>query len=94
MRELEQVLLRPRFRRWVPEDDVAEFVQAIRTQADFEPDPPWIESISSDPADDYLVALAISAGAHVLVSGDRDLTELKEIRPPVRTPREFLDALP
>jgi len=94
MRELEQVLLRPRFRRWVTEDDVAQFVEAIRTHADFEPDPPWIEAISPDPADDYLVALAISVGAHVLVSGDRDLTELTEIRPPVRTPREFLDALP
>ncbi len=47
--------------------------------------------LTPDPKDDYLVALARSAAAHFLVSGDPHLTELVNPRPPVLTPRAFLD---
>jgi hypothetical protein len=54
-------------------------------------DPPAGTSISSDPDDDYLVALARAGGADCLVSGDADLTVLIDAKPPVVTPREFLE---
>ncbi len=93
LEELELVLRRPKFHRWVTEDDIAQFLETLRAHAVVEPDPEAIAAISPDPDDDYLIALAIAAGAHVLVSGDRHLTELTDLRPPVRTPRSFLDTL-
>lgn len=93
LEELERVLRRPRFREWVDEREVEAFLAALRDRAVFESDPDDVPAVSPDPGDDYLIALAIEAGAHVLVSGDRHLTELAGSRPPVRTPRAFLDAL-
>lgn len=49
--------------------------------------------ISRDPTDDYLLALARFAGAAYLVSGDKDLTVLKDVVPPVLTPAAFLETL-
>jgi uncharacterized protein len=51
-------------------------------------DPSDVPSVSRDPADDYLFALAHDADA-VLVSGDRDVLEVPG--PPVRvlTPKTF-----
>ena len=49
--------------------------------------------LTPDPGDDYLVALARAAKVHVLVSGDPHLSELKQARPPVLTPRAFLRRL-
>lgn len=46
---------------------------------------------SSDPGDDYLIALAAEQNAG-LVSGDRHLLELKG-RIPVYSPREFLELI-
>jgi predicted nucleic acid-binding protein len=49
--------------------------------------------LSRDPGDDYLIALALHASTDVLISRDRDLTDL--VDPPVRilTPRDLLDEL-
>jgi predicted nucleic acid-binding protein len=44
---------------------------------------------SSDPGDDYLIALAAEQNA-ALVSGDRHLLDLKG-RIPVYSPRDFLE---
>lgn len=53
------------------------------------PDPDITPSLTRDPKDDYLVALARSSEAHFLVSGDPHLTGLEDPRPPVLTPRAF-----
>jgi hypothetical protein len=45
-------------------------------------DPEHAPPVSRDPNDDYLIATALHAKADVLVSGDRDLTDLLD--PPVR----------
>jgi predicted nucleic acid-binding protein len=52
-----------------------------------------IASASRDPNDDCLIATALHANTDVLISGDRDLTDL--VDPPVRTlaPRGLLDEL-
>lgn len=52
-----------------------------------------VESLTRDPDDDYVVALAREHAADVIVSGDKDLLEWQEQRPPVVTPTEFEEML-
>jgi putative PIN family toxin of toxin-antitoxin system len=91
--ELERVFLRPKFRSYVTVHEVRGYVALLRRLTSVEPDPEVSAGLTPDPGDDYLVALARAAGAHVLVSGDPHLTELKQARPPVLTPRMFLKRL-
>jgi predicted nucleic acid-binding protein len=51
--------------------------------------------LSSDPKDDYLLALARSSGADFLVSGDGRHLLVLELSdyPPVTSPRDFLEIL-
>lgn len=44
------------------------------------------------PGDDYLVALARTADAECIVSGDAHLTQMSNPHPPALTPREFLSS--
>lgn len=93
LEELREVLARPKFRRWVSIETAAEFIDGLEGAALLIDDPPTEAGASPDPDDDYLIALARSSGADHLVSGDSHLTSLAEPRPPVLTPREFLDQL-
>lgn len=94
LEELTQALLRPKFRRWVSENDAIAFVEVLRLSAVVSNDPVEIEPISRDPNDDYLIAVAREARAHALVSGDRDLTSIVGNQPPIVTPVSFLGSLP
>lgn len=89
--ELEGVLARAKFRSRVSRSQVEEFVAHLRRLAVVAPDVEHPPRACRDPNDDYLFSLA-QASADVLVSGDRDLTETPTALP-VRTPRQFLDAL-
>ena len=88
--ELEGVLGRKKFSR-IAIAEIEQFVAAVQRHAEVVPDAPqpWPQ-VTRDPADDYLVALAQSAGADALVSGDLDLTELSNLSPPVMRPSDFL----
>jgi putative PIN family toxin of toxin-antitoxin system len=71
--ELEDVLIRPKFRRHADLATVREYVDLLRRQALAVPDPDDPSPLrSADPDDDYLIALAQSQNA-VLVSGDKHL---------------------
>jgi putative PIN family toxin of toxin-antitoxin system len=91
--ELEQVLLRPKFRPYVTAPEARAYVVLLHRLSSHVPDPEVTAGLTTDPGDDYLVALARTAKAHFLVSGDPHLTELKQARPPVLTPRAFLRRL-
>lgn len=91
--ELDRVLGRPKFRRYLSEGEARAYVAIFRRLARIVDDPAVEAGITPDPGDDYLVALARASGAHVLVSGDSHLTGLKNPRPPVLTPRTFLEKL-
>jgi putative PIN family toxin of toxin-antitoxin system len=91
--ELERVLLRPKFRPYVTVQEVRAYVALLQRLSSVELDPEVTAELTADPGDDYLVALARAAGAHVLISGDPHLTEPKQARPPVLTPRVFLKRL-
>lgn len=90
---LEGVLARPKFARYTDDHLRGIFVAAIREAAIMVPDPDPIPSLTRDPDDDYIVALARAAGADVIVSGDLDLVELADPSPPVLMPRDFLERL-
>jgi putative PIN family toxin of toxin-antitoxin system len=91
--ELREVLARPSFRRRITVEEVAEYVDGLEADSELVEDPGEVPVVSRDPDDDYLIALARSAGADYIVSGDKDLTSLTELQPPVLTPRAFLDLL-
>lgn len=89
--ELEAVLGRAKFRRWLSHDEAHRFVTDLTVLADVVPDPP--ESAvreTADPADEFLVALARSADVVALISGDQHLLDLLGSDPPVLTPATFL----
>jgi putative PIN family toxin of toxin-antitoxin system len=93
LEELGGVLLRPKFRDVASRDEVEEFVEVIRRGAVTRPDPVVREGSPRDPADDYLVALAQPSDVDYLVSGDKDLTTLTAVLPPVLSPAAFLALL-
>jgi uncharacterized protein len=92
--ELERVLLRRKFRSYVSEGDVRQYVAALAQEGFVISDPrPSSEPLTEDPKDDYLLSLARAAGAEAIVSGDAYLTGLRAPEPPVLTPRQFLAEL-
>jgi putative PIN family toxin of toxin-antitoxin system len=93
--ELASVLAREKFRRYLSLDQAQRLVAALRRDAVLCADPAGPPPVSSpDPDDDYLLALALAHDAHVLVSGDAHLLELRTAVLRICSPREFLSLLP
>jgi hypothetical protein len=91
--ELDDVLHRPAFERWLTPDEADAFVELLRTHATVVDDPPPEPGHTPDPDDDYLVNLARASRADLLVSGDSDFVDLVDPHPPVHTPRALIDLL-
>jgi len=88
--ELERVLAREKFRRYVDLDAVRDYVALVRRESIRAPDPPGPPPMRCpDPDDDYLIALAHSQNA-TIVSGDRHLLELAN-GAPILTPADLLE---
>lgn len=89
LEELETVLRREKFRRYLDLDEVSAAMRLLLDEGRMIEDPTGSPPVAcSDPADDYLITLAHSQGA-ALVSGDRHLLELTGTIP-VFSPGEFL----
>ena len=90
--ELEEVLSRPKFAS-IGQDTFARVIERLETEGTGSPDPVVQPGVTADPDDDYLVALARSAGADCLVWGDPHLknADLPDVE--VLTPAEFLARL-
>ena len=88
--ELEEVLLRPKFRRYLSVEQARQFVALVGAVSEGQLDPVVRRGLTRDPDDDYLVALAQESGADYLVSGDLDLVEIPDPHPSVLSPRVFL----
>lgn len=87
--ELEDVLFRDKFRRYVDIETVERFLELIRREATVVPDSSDPAPLSSDDADDdYLLALAYAQKA-VLISGDSHLLDLTG-GAPICAPADFL----
>jgi putative PIN family toxin of toxin-antitoxin system len=89
--ELEDVLRREKFRRYIDPESVGAFLDSLRSEATLVPDPTEPAPLRSvDPKDDFLLALAFSQKSR-LVSGDSDLIELSG-GAPICTPGDLLAA--
>jgi putative PIN family toxin of toxin-antitoxin system len=87
--ELEDVLFRKKFRRYVEIETVELFLEQVRREATVARDPSEPAPLKSDDADDdYLLDLAYAQKA-VLVSGDSDLLNLTG-GAPICVPADFL----
>ena len=93
LHELDDVLGRSKFRRWLSQAEADAFIELLGDYAVFVDDPEPEPGLTRDPDDDYLVVLARAAGAVVLVSGDKDLVDLRDAKPIVRTPRQLIEVL-
>lgn len=92
--ELHDVLMRPRFRRYMTEGEVEDLVANLREKGIGATEGEIERTVPEDPGDDYLVALAHASSADYLISGDPHLTEAKNKIPvAVLTPRQFVELL-
>jgi predicted nucleic acid-binding protein len=67
------------------------YLATLRRIAEIVPDPADIGLITRDVDDAYLVALAREHGADYIVTGDKDLLEWPEQRPPLLAPVVFAE---
>jgi uncharacterized protein len=91
--ELERVLARPKFRRYIDHKTATEFVMRLQRHATMAGDPANVPTETRDPGDDYLVALARQENADAIVSVDLDLLEAGVTDPPILTPRQLAATL-
>ncbi len=91
--ELDEVLRRPKFRRYASEAEVDAYLSLIGLDCTIYDDPePSPQPVGVDPDDEYLIDLARAARVDALVSGDSHLLDLRDVLP-VMTPAEFLASL-
>ena len=89
LNELGGVLARPKIAQRVDPTTASDFTLWLERVAAVEPDPGDIPSVSPDPNDDYLVALALIGRAQAIVSGDAHLLGLTSANPRVLSPTAF-----
>lgn len=75
--------------------DRIETVEAVLASVPIIPKPEqWSELPIRDPADRWILSTAIAGNATVLVTGDRDLLDVRTASPiPILDPREFWEFL-
>jgi putative PIN family toxin of toxin-antitoxin system len=91
--ELQRVLQREKFRRYVSLRDAKAFVALLRRFATIHPDVNVESRLCSDSGDEYLIALAAAQNVDYLVSGDSHLTSIKNPPIPIVSPRTLADRL-
>lgn len=78
--EFVNVVSRKRFARYVSEDDVRVFLEALHLTAKFTEIRSRFKVIKEDPTDDIILRTAYDGKADFIVSGDRHLLTLKNFR--------------
>jgi putative PIN family toxin of toxin-antitoxin system len=91
--ELNDVLGREKFARYVTEEERARFLQSLLHEARLIEVREKVQACR-DPRDDKFLELAVNGEADCIVSGDEDLLSLDPFRGiPILTPDTFLDVL-
>lgn len=91
--ELDEVLGRQQFRKYVDEEDVRRFISSLVHEAE------WVEVgtqvvASRDPKDDKFLELAASGQANYIISGDKDLLVLSPFQgTPILSPDAFVETV-
>jgi len=78
LEEIKEVTQRPKFVRYFPFEEVESLVAFLRLKGSLI-EPMEEVRLCRDAEDDYLLSLAITAKAHYLISGDKDLLVIKKI---------------
>jgi len=78
--EFIKVAGRDRFRKYVKERDIKDFLEAFNTTARFTSIKSRFKVVKQDPDDDIILRTAYDSGADYVVSGDEHLLALKEFR--------------
>ncbi len=92
--ELQAALSRQKFRRYLTQPELHQYVMWIADRAQVGPDSTDVPHYTGDPDDDYLVALALDTEAEVIITSDDHLHDHRDTIPvAVESPRSFLDAL-
>jgi putative PIN family toxin of toxin-antitoxin system len=91
--ELEAVLRRPKFAKYVTDEERLEFLAAFLKEAEVVGVDQTIQACR-DPRDDKFLELAVSGSATHIVSGDADLLTLNSFRGiAIITPRDFISLI-
>jgi putative PIN family toxin of toxin-antitoxin system len=93
LNELEEVLLRPKFRRYLTEEQARDYAALVAGVVEEHSDPAVEAGATADPDDDYLVALARASGADYLISGDAHLLAVAVDDLKILSPRNFVETL-
>jgi putative PIN family toxin of toxin-antitoxin system len=90
LEEFLEVAKRPKFRRFFNNEDIEQILETIDEFADFVKVEAQV-NICRDPKDNFLLALSIDGNADILLSGDKDLLDLRKIgKTKIITITEFL----
>jgi len=88
--ELDEVFRRPKFNKYVREDERLEFLAALIREAEVV-EVSEVVAECRDPKDNKFLELAVSGKASHVISGDADLLVLHPFRGvPILTPQDFL----
>jgi putative PIN family toxin of toxin-antitoxin system len=92
--ELERTLEKPYFRQRLTAEQSSRFIALLRRAATISPVTVQVQGVATHPADDLVLATAISAKADYLVTGDTNLQRLGSYESvTILSPREFLGLL-
>jgi len=91
--QVQRGLAKPYFRARVRETAARRAITQIEANAMMLADPIKPEPILRDPTDDYLIALAHTAKAGLIVTGDKDLLEHPGLQPPAIKVRAICELL-
>lgn len=75
--EFVEVAQRPKFRKYFPLDDLQALLQQLYVKADFVQVTSTTDACR-DPKDNFLLALAADGNATHLITGDKDLLDIKK----------------
>ena len=88
--ELTEVLSRPRFSRYLREDERLEFLAALVRESELVEVTATV-AVCRDPKDDKFLELAVSGAATHIISGDDDLLAMHPFRGiTIFSPRDFI----
>ena len=96
LQEVAMVLARPRLRKYLSTQEAQRFTTDLAAQTNLIADPAGPHpALCRDPHDDYLLALAATSSAELLVTGDVDLLSIDpdQLTVEIITPRQLVDRL-
>lgn len=94
LEELDRVLQYSKFHRYFNDETRLRFVALVAAVGELVDIPDETPRVVRDPKDDYLIACAVAGGADFIISGDKDMLDLKaEKNFQIMSARQFVELL-